>query len=239
MTDLNGLWGQNSVEFARANRLLSSLFAGSTHTGARFGLAVYRQVDFRSLILCSRATLLRIFLVGVSIRCFWVLRDNVILLYIRLSDRRRSKQVLLENRHVDAGSQEDCLIREHKSQLLIANCRTSADNKWVNQGFIFLRSIDSISYNTSNLLKNFLYLTRQNTHKNYITLSGNLLVIKEAFNTKLLLEWSQKMGLSCWDDQLEIVELVLNLQEFGQQDSSCLATSNDTNLKNWSLFTSR
>lgn len=215
MTDLNGLWGQNSVELARPDRLLTSLFAGSTHTGARFVLAVYGKVDFRSLILCSRATLLRIFLIGVSIRCFWVLRDNVFLLYISLSDSWRSKQVLLENRHVDAGPQEDCLIREHKSQLLIANCSTSTDNKWVNQSFIFLRSIDSISYNTSNFLKNFLYLTRQNTHKNYITLSGNLLVIKEAFNPKLLLEWSQKVGLPSWDDQLEIVELVFDLQEFG------------------------
>ena len=66
MPNLHGLRTQNPVKLAGLSRFLAALFASATHTGARLGFAVHRQVDFRSLILCTRATLLRIFLVRVS-----------------------------------------------------------------------------------------------------------------------------------------------------------------------------
>ena len=113
-----------------------------------------------------------------------------------LNDGLRSHKILLDDWHLNASPQENGLIREHKSQLLVTDGRTSAYNQRVDQHLVLSGGAYSISNHVPNLFEDLLNLTRQHTDEDDVGLSSHLLVVEEALDPELLLERSQKMRLS-------------------------------------------
>ena len=76
----------------------------------------------------------------------------------------------------------------------------------------------------------------KDAQENHVTDCCNLGVVKDAFNSKLFLEWSQQMRLTCRNDQAQVMELVFNLEQLGEEHSADLTAADDTNFESWKLF---
>lgn len=111
---------------------------------------------------------------------------------------------------------------------MVTDSCASTNYQRIDQHLIFLGGSYSVLYHVSDLFQHLLNLTGKHTYEDDVALSCHLLVIEEALNSKLLLEGSQQMRLTSGHNHLKVVELVLDLQELGQENRANLPTANDS-----------
>lgn len=122
----------------------------------------------------------------------------------------RFEQVVPNCGHIYLRSQQNCILAQHQPQFVHAcGCQSWHENGLGNISVSFGLSM-SLLEGPPNFSEHLTGLRWKDTDENYVTLFHNMFVVEFGNHAKFLLKWAQKVRLSCWNQESEIVETVWN-----------------------------